>query len=140
MSKQIVLFLTALFFGSLALAGQTVIANYEEARDDFFWPQLYADGGETLYCGVTFDSGSGLSVEHVYAAQWMAEAAGCPNRNECDVELFHHAAADLHNLWPAMRSINSSRGDQLFGEILGEDERRFESFCSDYERTSRASS
>ena len=37
-----------------------------------------------------------------------------------------------------MGSINSSRGDQLFGEIPGEDERRFESFCPDYERTSGA--
>jgi len=121
-----------------AQAQQIVIPNYETARDDYFWPELYPDGAETLYCGIQIPAGIRVTVEHVYAAQWMAVAVGCPNRNECDVELFHHAEADLHNLWPAMRSINSSRGDQLFGEIPGEDERRFESFCPDCERTSGA--
>ena len=128
----------AVIAASVVAAQQTVISDYEEARDDFFWAQLYADGGETLYCGIPLAHNTNLTVEHVYAAQWMAEAVGCATRNECDVELFHHAEADLHNLWPAMSSINSSRGDQLFGEILGEDGRRFESFCPDYERTTGA--
>lgn len=123
---------------SVSLAEQTTIEDYEEARDDFFWPLLMVDGGTTLYCNIEFDSQGALTVEHVYAAQWMAEAVGCPNRNDCDSELFHHAEADLHNLWAAHRSINSSRGNRLFSEIPGEDRRRFTNVCEDYERTSGA--
>lgn len=115
---------------------QTVIPDYETARDDYFWPILYKDGGETLYCGKEFTSRAGLTVEHVYAAQWMATAAGCINRSECPNTTFHHAEADLHNLWPAIGRINSSRSDTSFWEIPGEDHRRFTKICPDYERTS----
>lgn len=119
-------------------AEQTVIDDYEDARDDHFWPELYEDAGQTIYCNIEFDGREGMTVEHVYAAQWMAEAVGCPNRQNCDSTLFHHAEADLHNLWPANGRINSSRGDKLFSEIPGEDQRRFEDICPDYERTSGA--
>jgi len=34
-------------------AEQTVIRNYEDARDNYFYDQLYVgDTGESLYCGV----------------------------------------------------------------------------------------
>ncbi len=119
-------------------AEQTVIDNYEDARDDHFWPELYEDGRATIYCNIDCNDRTGLTLEHVYSAQWMAEAVGCPSRNDCDSTLFHHAEADLHNLWPANGSINSSRGDKLFSKIPGEDRRRFTDFCPDYERTSGA--
>jgi len=118
-----------------AQAQQIVIPDYETARDKYFWPELYANGGETLYCGIPFTRRTGLTVEHVYAAQWMAIAVGCRNRNECPVRKFHLAEADLHNLWPALGSINSSRGDTFFWEIPGEDQRQFTQYCPDYERT-----
>ena len=88
----------ALLLAITAQVQQTVIPNYETARDDYFWPELYPDGAETLYCGIQIPAGIRVTVEHVYSAQWMAEAVGCPNRNACDVALFHHAEADLHNL------------------------------------------
>lgn len=80
--------------------------------------------------------GEAINIEHAYPAQWLAEANGCPNRNECEVEAFDFAEADLHNLWPAVSRINSSRSNLAFGEIPGEDQRRFEGICLDYERTS----
>ena len=42
---------------------------------------------------------------------------------------------DLHNLWPEIANINSSRQDQSLGEIPGEQQRRFQDYCPDYERT-----
>ena len=66
----------------------------------------------------------------------MANAFGCSNRRECPYRLFHFAMADLHNLWPALASINSSRQTAPFWELPGEERRRFTQFCPDYERMS----
>ncbi len=48
MGKNIVLFLIVLLFGSSAFAQQPVIPNNEEARGDYFWAVLYADGEKLL--------------------------------------------------------------------------------------------
>jgi deoxyribonuclease-1 len=48
---------------------------------------------------------------------------------------------DLHNLWPAIGAINSSRGDKVFGEIPGNKPTLPLSVADvkcDYERTTRA--
>jgi deoxyribonuclease-1 len=54
----------------------------------------------------------------------LADALGCGNRTTCandapvDVkERFNRAEADLHNLWPAVASLNFSRGGRLFGHV-----------------------
>ncbi len=70
-----VLLFVSLFSGNLA-AQQTTIPNYESARDNFFWPELYADGGESVYCAIPFDAGERLTVEHAYPADWIAEGVG----------------------------------------------------------------
>jgi deoxyribonuclease-1 len=121
-----------------AWAAQTVIPDYRTAREDYFWTALYAAGGESIYCEISFpkDEHLDLTVEHAYPAHWIAEGFGCEDRNNCDHPLYGFAEADLHNLWPAHGSINSSRSDLPFGTIPGENERRFESFCEDYERSS----
>lgn len=124
---------------------QDRIDNYESARDNHFWPQLYRSGGESLYCVHAFgreqrqsDRGEALSVEHAYPAEWIAQSLGCEGRDDCDHPLYGFAEADLHNLWPALGRINSSRQDLAFGPIPGESRRRFEDICPDYERTSGA--
>ena len=104
-------------------------------------PKLYACGGTTLYCGLPFAAGEksvdgrDLTIEHAYPADWIATHLGCENRKSCKVEAYGRAAADLHNLWPAITNINSSRQDQSLGEIPGEQQRRFQDYCPDYERT-----
>jgi deoxyribonuclease I len=139
-----VITLTALM-APIANAQQSTIGSYSEARDKYFWRVLYTGGGETLYCDKKFTDGSKaerkakkLSVEHVFPAQWIAEHFGCANRNTCSNRTYKAAEGDLHNLWPALTNINSSRGKQPFGELAGEDNRRFEANCTDYERSSGA--
>jgi deoxyribonuclease-1 len=134
-----------------AMAQQSRIDGYDSARDEFFWPRLYAMGGVTIYCSHVFPSeqvhlnvgghrisnaGERLSVEHAYPADWIAEANGCPDRDHCGVPSYRFAEADLHNLWPALGRINSSRSDLPLGTLPGEAERRFEDICPDFERSS----
>lgn len=126
--------LTLLFFTFTLAAEQVVIPDYASARRDFFWKQLYTGGGSTLYCDTPFTAGERQTIEHVYPADWIAEHFGCANRRECDNPHYRHAEADLHNLWPALGRINSSRGKLWFDELPGEQARRFTDICADFER------
>ena len=132
--------ISLLFVSPLALAAtqfqkQTVIKNYDMAKEKYFWKELYPNGGETLYCAL--DLQGNVSIEHIYPADWIAEFYGCQNRGSCDHEDYKFAEGDLHNLWPALQRINSSRADLPYGEIPDQIEgtRRFEDICPDYERT-----
>lgn len=108
------------------LADQVVIQDYEEARDRHFYRTLYPDGGQTIYCEANFTGRGGLNVEHVYPASWMKETAGCSrftSRNECrrTSDRFNLMEADLHNLYPALASVNQARSNYLFA-IIGDDD------------------
>ena len=105
-----------------SFADQTQIPDYREARE-IFWQKLYPSGGWTLYCGERFEGRSReLNVEHIYPASWMAKHLGCGSRRECQRtrERFNRMEADLHNLYPALASINRARSNYVFGEIPGE--------------------
>ena len=93
-----------------------------------------------MYCNVPFKIGERLTVEHIYAADWIATHFCCDHRN-CGHPDYRRAEADLHNLWPAIGAINSSRGDRLFAEIPGEKRTLPPSVADlncDYERTKTA--
>ena len=95
------------------------------------------NGGRDLYCNVRFVVGQRVTVEHVYAAEWIASRFGCDNRDRPHPD-YKRAVGDLHNLWPAIGAINSSRGDKLFGEIPSEKRTLPPSVADlncDYERT-----
>jgi deoxyribonuclease-1 len=120
--------------------GQTTFKTYEDSRR-IFWKKLYPKGGTELYCAIAFDGAKknpvnqSLSVEHVFPADAIAETEpGCTNRT-CTAPRVQHAMADLQNLWPAFQRVNSSRGNLRYGEIDGEDARRYAEFCPDFERT-----
>jgi len=128
--------------GQLASADQTQISSYATARDKNAYP-LYVDArpnqSTDIYCGLRFKvdpaspekrPATWLSLEHAYPAQWMADAFGCENRTECRKDpdsttktRFNHAEGDLHNLFPAVQSLNSARGERLYGEIPGTETR-----------------
>jgi deoxyribonuclease I len=124
--------------GALALAvaiptagaDQETYAAYSTSFRETFWSELYPNGGFEFYCGHSYDAPvdgrtpEGMSLEHAYAAQWMVEALDCgANRLECRArnQRFGFLEADMHNLFPASGPVNSSRGNRLFAEILGED-------------------
>jgi len=119
--------------------GQTAFKTYEDSRR-LFWKQMYPKGGTELYCAVTFDGArknplnQSMSVEHVFPADAIAEnEPGCTNRT-CAAPRAQRAMADLQNLWPALQRVNSSRSNLRYGEIAGEDARRYAEFCPDFER------
>ncbi|MDG4475390.1 endonuclease [Thiovibrio frasassiensis] len=109
-------------------------SRYHYVRDTFFWPIIYNHAYEDLYCGRPFPAGKRITVEHVYPADWIAEANECKNRKNCDVEAYRVASSDLHNLWPAEQRYNSSRSSLPFG-VIPENTPRFNNDECDFERT-----
>lgn len=108
-------------------AEQTMIPDYRSAKR-VFWSKLYAQGGETIYCGQRFGSSKGrnINVEHIFPMSWIGKELRCGERSECRGRSarFNRIEADLHNLYPSRADINEERSSFAFGEIGGE-RRRF---------------
>ena len=106
-----------------ALAQQVRIPDYETARR-IFWSELYAEGGETLYCAQDFgsDRPRGLNIEHIFPMSWVTKDLHCGTRRECRrySERFNRIEADLHNLFPSRTDLNDKRGSFPFGMVKGE--------------------
>ena len=89
-----------------------------------FWNELYPDGGETLYCGKSFEGSHGPSVniEHVFPMSWVAKELGCGDREQCrrNNPRFNRIESDMHNMYPSLKVINKARGSMPFAIIKGE--------------------
>jgi len=111
----------------LQAAGQQKIPDYKTARG-IFWYQLYSKGGTSLYCGRRYQERRhrGLNIEHVFPMSWVTKSLRCGDRQQCRrrSQKFNYIEGDLHNLYPALISINKARSSFPFAMIAGE-KRRF---------------
>ncbi len=89
-----------------------------------FWGVLYANGGETLYCGKKFGKrhGRNINAEHVFPMAWVTKALKCGKRKQCRKRSrrFNRIEADMHNIFPALSNINQLRSAYAFAELPGE--------------------
>lgn len=124
---QLLLIAATIVFTASACAEQREIEDYETARR-LLWSEVYANGGETLYCGRKFGErhGRGINVEHVLPMSWATKALRCGTRKQCRrrSKRFNRLEGDLHNLFPSRSDINKERSAFRFGNISGE-KRRF---------------
>ncbi len=98
-------------------------ADYREARR-LFWREVYPNGGVTLYCAAEFGPHHGrkINLEHVFPMSWVTRALRCGERDECRRRSarFNRIEADMHNLYPALKKVNTLRSAMAFAEIRGE--------------------
>lgn len=95
-----------------------------------FWRNLYPDGGQGLYCGMTFRARDRTyNIEHVYPMSWATRALRCGDRQACrrNSARFNQIESDMHNMYPARKDLNKARGSYPFRDIRGE--RRVERGC-----------
>ncbi len=120
----------ALVAGTPAQAGQTVLSDLTRTETVYFWPDLYRNGGETLYCRQPFSVRLGLTMAHVYAPEWVAFQLDCDDVDQCRgaVPAFAYIESDLHNLYPARLGTDDARGELPFGYVPG-DRRDFGQDC-----------
>lgn len=121
---------TALCAAGPATAGQTALNDLVRTETVHFWPELYRNGGETLYCRQAFTVRLGLTMSHVYAPEWTAHQLGCDDVDQCrqSVPAFAFIESDLHNLYPARLGTDDARGALPFGFVPG-DRRDFGRDC-----------
>ncbi len=105
--------------GSAVSGGQSAFQTYFDALPRF-WDEVYAQGGETLYCGKQFGSkrGKGINIEHVFPMGWVTHHLDCGKRKQCRKrsDRFNQIEADMHNLYPARSTVNKARGAMAYGK------------------------
>ena len=106
--------------------GQHTYKSYDDARR-IFWRKMYPNGGTELYCGVDFDGRAqnagrpgDVRRTHLPRRRDRRERARLHRPHLCRPRV-QRAMADLHNLWPALGRVNSSRSRLRYGVIAGED-------------------
>ena len=88
-----------------------------------FWRNLYPDGGQGLYCGERFRARDrDYNIEHVFPMSWATRALRCGDRQACrrNSARFNTIESDMHNMYPARKDLNRSRGSYPFREIRGD--------------------
>ena len=102
---------------------QTELSSYQKAIR-FFWRELYATGGKTLYSQQRFGptKPEWINIEHVFPMGWVVKALKCSDRRNCryNSDAFNFIESDMHNLFPSRRDLNMLRASNRFGVIKGE--------------------
>lgn len=90
----------------------------EEEAEQAFWSELYAGGGETLYCGESFADSEGLAISALYSVREIRQALRCTTTNQCAVQTprYLNMVGDLHNLYPNEARFEERRRGDRFGE------------------------
>jgi deoxyribonuclease-1 len=131
--KSFVIILLASIALISILSGERSHAGQTQSKDPLksyyhmlsqFWGDLYARGGDTLYCGKDFgrNKGSEINAEHVFPMAWVAYSLKCGRRNQCrrNNTSFRAIETDMHNIWPARKDVNSARRSYRPAIIKGE--------------------
>ena len=107
-------------YGQVA-AIQTRYHGQDEA-EQAFWAELYASGGETLFCGQTFARNEGLAISAIYGVREIRQALRCTTTNQCAVQTprYLNMVADLHNLYPNEARLEEQRRNDRFGEVTSD--------------------
>lgn len=102
---------------------QNQLSSYQKAIR-FFWRELYATGGKTLYSQQRFGPSKPewINIEHVFPMSWVVKSLNCRDRRNCRrySDVFNFIESDMHNLFPSRRDLNMLRASNRFGKIKGE--------------------
>lgn len=100
--------------------GQHQLADPKIAIDQFFWKQLYAKGGTTLYCTKAFTGERGqVTASLVYTVKQIKSALRCVTDEQCTAAnaQYPYMLSDLHNMYPALSLVELARRNAQFGEL-----------------------
>lgn len=88
------------------------------AADPADWAkQLYAEGGQTLYCETPFTADERYHLDFIYNKSELLSYFGCITEILCkDNTEFQAAYNDLHNLYAITTSVATKRIGTFFGE------------------------
>ena len=98
-----------------------VAAQAELSAPERLMQEVYAEGGETLYCQREFGPDSNARADYIYPERRMRDHFDCRVRRLClRDERYVSAVNDLHNLYFVRRSVEIERRGTRFGELPGD--------------------
>lgn len=100
--------------------GQNKFDDHKSSVEQVFWPQLYQQGGSSLYCGKSFSSEGGQFVASpVYPTKQIKSTLHCITDSQCAEKnpQYPYMLADLHNLYPELMRVELARRNSQFGTL-----------------------
>lgn len=100
--------------------GQAVYTDVDEAVQTGFWGSVYSNGGSDLLCQKPFSANdAGLEAAHIYSIKQIKSALRCLTDTQCAVKTpkYVFMAADLHNLYPITKEMETGRRNAAFAPI-----------------------
>ncbi|MCG8393202.1 MAG: endonuclease [Pseudomonadales bacterium] len=93
-------------------------ASFADGLDTLFLKQVYANGGQTLFCREPFNLGDRVSVVEIYDERRLAQHFDCRTTRLCkNNPEFAEIKRDRHSLFPVTRKAELDRRRTLFGDI-----------------------
>ncbi|MDN6320299.1 MAG: endonuclease [Marinobacter sp.] len=120
--KKLCLTLTALSFllAATQVSGQnTQFGDPKTVIKDQFWGNLYANGGQSFFCGITFSSkGLMLTEGYIYPLADVRNALSCGTSRQCEKDSrYLQIASDLHNMVPVRNRIELRRRNTRYEDL-----------------------
>jgi len=80
--------------------------------------RVYDQGGETLFCRETFQSGEDIKLNRIYSQKQLLDHFDCVSRGQCARRKpFRAAMSDPHNIFPVKSRAELDRRDTRFGDL-----------------------
>lgn len=120
--KKLFLTLTTLFFlltTTLVCAQNPHFSDPKTVIKDQFWGNLYADGGQSFFCDITFSSkGFMLTEGYVYPLADVRNALSCGTSRQCEKDTrYLQIASDLHNMIPVRNRTELRRRNTRYEDL-----------------------
>lgn len=103
--------------------GQNQLDDPKASAKQVFWGQLYAAGGNSLYCAKPFDTNHALLMPSpVYSRKQIKRALRCVTEPQCQAANAQHPymLADLHNLYPELSRVELTLRSAQFGNLASD--------------------
>lgn len=108
--------------------GQNKLTDPKSAIEQVFWPQLYAEGGQSLYCDKNIKTQAGQFVASpVYSNRQIKTALHCRTDQQCAQSNPQYLLmmADLHNLYPELARVELAKRNAQFGTLNNDTTNKF---------------
>lgn len=80
--------------------------------------QVYGQGGTTLFCRESFQSGGDIQFNRIYREQQIRDQFDCISQSQCQNRKDYRAAvSDPHNVYPVQRRVEIDRRGTQFGDL-----------------------
>lgn len=96
----------------------TAVQGQDQTVKQRMLSQVYNQGGKTLFCRASFQSGENVKLNRLYRQQQILDEFDCVSRSQCqNRENYRAAVSDPHNIYPVKSQVDLDRRGTRFGDL-----------------------